>query len=182
MSFEDFMDKMPVIGSFTRSDEEKALVKKQKQMSGEARARLDQSRQTSMNALGQSMLAFAPQNQMMAQMFGPGAAFSGQQMAQMTADPAGAPPPPPGEIANLVRAWEGKSDQEIRDNMKGTNPSAEAGKRNADRVGAVLDYRRKLAEYERQQAARGAQMEGAFGTPQGPAPIQMPQALPPRGR
>jgi hypothetical protein len=86
---EDTMSKVPVLnglGGF-ESDSQKALIKKQEQLAAEAKKRAAENQQARMNALGQSMLAFNPQNQMMAQMFGPQAAFSPQQMSQMGNDP-----------------------------------------------------------------------------------------------
>lgn len=86
---EDTMSKVPVLNALGgyRSNEQKALIEKQEQLAAEAAKRAKANQQARMQALGQSMLAFNPQNQMMAQMFGPQAAFSPQQMAQMAADP-----------------------------------------------------------------------------------------------
>lgn len=86
---EDTMSGIPVLNTLTgsKSDEEKALLKKQEQMAAELRRRAQQNQQARMNALGQQMLAFNPQNQMMAEMFGADAAFSPQQFAQMAVDP-----------------------------------------------------------------------------------------------
>lgn len=86
---EDTMARLPLIGGLTGSqtDAQKALLKKQGEMAEEAKKRMAQNEQMRMNALGQQMLAFNPQNQLMAQMFGPDAAFTPQQMAQMVADP-----------------------------------------------------------------------------------------------
>lgn len=86
---DDTMAKIPIFGplSGAKTDEEKRLIEKQKQMAEEAKKRQVEQQRMRMNALGQQMLAFNPQNQMMAQMFGPEAAFTPQQMAQMAADP-----------------------------------------------------------------------------------------------
>src|SRR3954468_4262193 len=67
------------------------LIAKQKQIAEEARKRQEEQHAARMQALGQNMLAFAPRNAAMAQMYGPQAAFSGQQIADMTADPNGPP-------------------------------------------------------------------------------------------
>jgi hypothetical protein len=75
------------LGLFGDNSAEEALKKKQAQMAEEAKRRQAEMQRMRMNALGQQMLAFNPQNQMMAQMFGPEAAFSPQQFAQMAADP-----------------------------------------------------------------------------------------------
>jgi|APDOM4702015073_1054812.scaffolds.fasta_scaffold00032_12 hypothetical protein len=86
---EDTVARLPVVNGLlgAESDSQKALIKKQEQLDAEAKKREQQNVQARMRALGQSMLAFNPQNQMMAQMFGPQAAFSPQQFAQMTGDP-----------------------------------------------------------------------------------------------
>lgn len=87
---EDTMAKIPIFGplSGARTDEQKRLLAKQKQQAEEAEKRRIEMQRTRMNALGQSLLAFNPQNQMMAEMFGAQAAFSPQQFAQMGADPS----------------------------------------------------------------------------------------------
>jgi len=87
---EDMLARVPLVGGFlgAETDSQKALIKKQEQLAAEAKKRAQQNAQARMQALGQSMLAFNPQNQMMAQMFGPQAAFSPQQFAQMGADPS----------------------------------------------------------------------------------------------
>jgi hypothetical protein len=87
---EDTMSKIPglnAIGGY-QPDSQKALIKKQEELAKDAELQKKKNQQARMQALGQSMLAFNPQNQMMAQMFGPQAAFSPQQFAQMGADPS----------------------------------------------------------------------------------------------
>lgn len=86
---EDTVARIPLVGGFlgAETDSQKKLVKKQEELAKEAEKRRKANAQARMNALGQSMLAFNPQNQMMAQMFGPEAAFSPQQLAQMAQDP-----------------------------------------------------------------------------------------------
>jgi hypothetical protein len=86
---EDTVARIPLVGGLVgaETDAQKALVKKQEQLAAEAKKRAEMNQKARMQALGQSMLAFNPQNQMMAQMFGPQAAFSPQQFAQMGADP-----------------------------------------------------------------------------------------------
>jgi hypothetical protein len=86
---EDTVARLPIVNGLlgAQPDSQKALLKKQEQLAAEAKKRAQQNAQMRMQALGQSMLAFNPQNQMMAQMFGPQAAFSPQQMAQMSSDP-----------------------------------------------------------------------------------------------
>ncbi len=91
---ENTMSKVPVLNSIGgyQSDAQKALVKKQEQLAAEAEEQRKRNQQMRMQALGQSLLAFNPQNQMMAQMFGPQAAFSPQQFAQMANDPGARSP------------------------------------------------------------------------------------------
>lgn len=71
----------------SKGDAAKRLEAKQQQLAEEARRKEQQMQQARMNALGQSMLAFNPQNQMMAQMFGPQAAFTPEQFAEMAKNP-----------------------------------------------------------------------------------------------
>ncbi len=89
---ENTRSKIPLLGGLTgaKSDAEKALIKKQQQMAEEAKRRQAMNEQSRMNAVSQQMLAFGPRNQMMAQMFGPDAAFTPQQFAQMAGNPQGA--------------------------------------------------------------------------------------------
>lgn len=171
------------LGLFGGDSDEKALIAKQKQLAAEAQRRREELQRSHMRSLNQQMMAAGPRNQVMAQMFGPEAAFSGKQMADMTANPMGAPQAPEGEIGNLVK-WadeKGMTDQQIRDWNKGSNPSsAKQGNAANAREEAVIAHREKVRAYEREEAARRAQMEAAFGTPQGPAPIAPTQAAPAR--
>lgn len=86
---ENTRSRLPLIGGLTgaQSDAEKALIAKQKQMAEDAARQKRANEQARMNALGQQLLAFNPRNQVMAQMFGPDAAFTPQQMGAMAADP-----------------------------------------------------------------------------------------------
>lgn len=167
-------------GLFGDSDAEKRLIAQQRRMAEDAARRERILQQARTQANSQNMLAFAPQNKVMAQMFGPDAAFSGQQMGDMTANPFGAPKAPEGEIGNLVRAWEGLSDQQIKDINRGTNPSPEAARRNVERQNAVLEHRRLVREYEEQERQRRAKLEQNFAPQAGPTPIAPVQAAPAR--
>lgn len=86
---ENTRSRIPLVGGLTgaQSDAEKQLLKKQEEMAKEAAKQRRRNEQARLNSLGQSMLAFNPRNQVMAQMFGPDAAFTPQQFAQMAADP-----------------------------------------------------------------------------------------------
>jgi len=98
---EDLRSKIPGLNELTgaQGDAEKALQKKQEELAREAKLRRQQMQEARMNALGQSMLAFNPQNQAMAQMFGPQAAFSPEQFAQMAQNPM-VPQQLPPELQN----------------------------------------------------------------------------------
>ncbi len=151
---ENTLARVPVVGSLlgAKTDSEKALEGKQKQMAAEARKQQELNQQSRMNALGQQMLAFNPQNQMMAQMFGPQAAFQPEQLAQMAQNP-------------MKPAYDEKWS-----NYKGTDPKTQAD---------IEDYIKRKAEYDRQEAARRDMLMGGIQQPgAGPAPIQMsaPQA------
>lgn len=150
---DDTLDKIPLVGAFTESDEEKALLAKQKEMAAEAKKRQAQMQQSGMNALGQRMLAFNPQNQMMAQMFGPEAAFTPQQFAQMVQNPMRPPPPDPSLI-----------------NYQGTDPAIRAQVQQAIQAQQAFNSQEKPRQ---SMVANGIQQPG-----QGPAPLQQrrPQA------
>jgi hypothetical protein len=106
---EDTMSKVPVLNALGgyQADSQKALEKKQQEMAEAMKKRQRHNEQMRLNALGQKMLAFNPQNQLMAQMFGPEAAFTPQQFAQMAADPA---------AAERAANW-GKGTDEERENQ-----------------------------------------------------------------
>ncbi len=86
---EETMSKVPLLGGLGgyKSDSEKALIRKQQELAAEAQKRQQAHDQARSQALAQSMLAFGPRNQAMAQMFGPEAAFSKDAMMQMAQSP-----------------------------------------------------------------------------------------------
>jgi hypothetical protein len=86
---EDSMARIPLLGPLmgAETDAQKALVKKQEQMALDAEKRRKHMERARLNAMAQKVLAFNPQNQLMSQMFGPDAAFTPQQMAQMVQNP-----------------------------------------------------------------------------------------------
>lgn len=134
-----------------RTKEEDALIAKQQQMAQEAKVRQGQQQDARMNQLGQQLLAFNPRNQMMAQMFGPQAAFSPDQMAQMV---QGQAPPFDPAVANYT----------------GDDPQKKA---------QYAEYWRRRKEFEAAEAQRHDMMMNGFQQPgPGPAPMQMsaPQA------
>lgn len=63
--------------------EQKQLMELQRQLALQAQQRQGQIQDERMNQLGQQVLAFNPRNQMLAQMYGPQAAFTPEQMATM---------------------------------------------------------------------------------------------------
>lgn len=131
--------------------EESALIAKQQQMAQEAKVRQGQQQDARMNMLGQQMLAFNPRNQMLAQMFGPQAAFTPDAMAQMAQGPAPA----------YDEKW---------NNYQGTDPKTQAD---------IVEYIRRKKEYDAAESARHSMIMGGVQQPgPGPAPIQMsaPQA------
>jgi hypothetical protein len=145
---EDTLAKIPVLNSITGSqpDSAKALIKKQEELAKDAELQKKKNQQMRMQALGQSMLAFNPQNQMMAQMYGPQAAFSPQQMAQMSADPGAM------SQADYDRAYQ---------------ESARTGKP----MGVTADDKKRMQENQRRMAQVQSQT-----TPlgPGPAPLKLP--------
>lgn len=163
---EDTVARVPIVGGLmgAQSDAQKALIKKQEQMAAEAKAQQERNRQMRMQALGQSMLAFNPQNQMMAQMFGPQAAFSPQQFAQMAGDP-GAKPLPDAEKAWIAAASAAPIDPNTR-------------RRDGQPLPANIQQDLERArENERRKRAIEQQM-----TPlgPGPAPLRLPPPAAPR--
>ena len=158
---EDFLSKIPVLGPLTgaKSNEYKALIKKQEQMAKEAELRAQQQHQQGLQSLNQGMLAFGPRNQMMAQMFGPEAAFSPQQMAAMASDPA-AKPLAEAEQAWIQSAMQNPIDPKTRSRTTGEmNPQVQA------------DLERARENERRKQWL----LQNLGPMPSGPAPIQMPR-------
>lgn len=163
---ENTMSKVPVLNAIGgyQGDSEKALLKKQEELAKDAELQKKRNAQARMQALGQSMLAFNPQNQMMAQMFGPEAAFSPQQMAQMSADPGA----------------RSRSDFEAaqRQAMGGTadNPNM-MGRTGGQMAGWTADDIRRMEENERRMAMV-QQQTTPLGP--GPAPLKLPKPQPGR--
>lgn len=158
---EDTMSKIPVlnaVGGYT-SDADKQLLAKQQELAAEAKKQQERNAQMRMQALGQSLLAFGPRNAMMAQMFGPQAAFTPEQMAQMANDPG---------AMNLQQAeqnWTANANAQPIDprtrrrDAQGINPQVQA------------DLERARANERRKQELM-AQMPapGPGPTPLGPRP------------
>lgn len=131
-----------------RTDEQKDLIKKGEEIAAQLKVRQGQQQDARMHALGQQMLAFNPTNKMMAQIYGPGAAFQPEQMAQMAQGTAPAPIDP-----SLI-------------NYKGGDPKKQA---------QVEEWIRRQKEFEAAEAARRDMIMNNFQAPgPGPAPMQMP--------
>ena len=88
-----------IVASQIRTKAENDLIAKQKELAAAAKARQAQVQQEGMNRLGTQIQAMVPLNRAMAEMYGPGAAFSGQQMGAMAGDPGAAASGDPARIA-----------------------------------------------------------------------------------
>jgi len=145
---EDLLSGVPVLGPLlgAESSEQKALRAKQKQMADEAEKRMRANQESRMNALTQSMLAFDPYNQMIAQMMGPGAAFSPQQLQQMAQNP-----------------MKPQLDPSLRD-YRGTDKKKEA---------EIAAYMQQMDDFQKNEARRQEMLAGGLRPlPAGPAPLQ----------
>jgi hypothetical protein len=135
-----------------QSEADKALLQKQEQMAREAELRREQTNNARMDALGQRMLAYNPHNQLMAQMFGPQAAFAPTDFANMVHNPM------EPQLDPALQGYTG-DDQE--------------------KLGQIRDYNANSQRYASAEEQRRNQMlSGMSPVPQGPAPMQMaaPQA------
>lgn len=135
-----------------KTKEEKALLAKQEQLAHEAKVRQGQQQDARMNQLGQQLLAFNPSNQLMAKMYGPDAAYSPEQMANMVQGQK-----PPDADPSLI-------------NYQGTDPKKRA---------EVQEWIRRKKEFDAAEAQRRDMMLNGITQPgPGPTPIQMsaPQA------
>jgi hypothetical protein len=134
-----------------RTKEEKALVAKQEQMAREAETRRFEVQEARMNSLGQQLLAMNPRNQMMAQMYGPQAAFQPQEFAAMTQNPN----PEPSMPDELKR---------LEGNTKPLTPEQKA---------AYAAFERRKQQYAQGNQQRSEQMMNGMA-PVGPgaAPLQ----------
>lgn len=88
---EDTLARVPVVGALTgsKTKAQKRLVEEQERMAADMRKRSAMNERARLNAMQQRLGAVAPLNQAMAQMYGPDAAFSPEQFAQMGASPFG---------------------------------------------------------------------------------------------
>lgn len=159
----------------------KALLEKQRQLAAEAQRRREQLQRSHMRALTQQTMAFAPRNNVMAGMFGPDAAFTGKQIADMTANPMG---PPEHADPRMQKLYEqGLLDQPYEKQLKMMGDAGirlDGPEANQARLKEAQVHAEKVRAYQAEEAARRAQIEAAFGTPQGPAPIAPTRAAPAR--
>jgi hypothetical protein len=164
---EDTMSGVPVLNTLSgaKSNEQKELERRQQEMATQLQKRAAVNQRARLQALGQKMLAFNPQNQMMAQMFGPQAAFSPEQMAQMTADP----------FAMSQQQFDEETNAAL---MRGSiNPRTRQREMSEqDRVRLVEEQRRRVEDAARQQRVQG-QM-----APVGPGPAPLQPRAPQAGR
>lgn len=153
---EDLLARVPVLGPLlgAETSSHKALIAKQKQMAEEARKRQEMNQQARMNMLGQQLLAFNPMNQVMAQMFGPEAAFTPEQMAGF-----GQNPMRPQLDPSLV-------------NYTGGDPR---------KLQEVQKYIQQKKAFDEQEARRRELIMGGFQQP-GPGPQPFAMSAPQPGR
>lgn len=132
--------------------EEQALIATQQQLAQDAARRQFEVQQQAADNQAQRLVAMAPYNQLTAQMVGPQAAFSQQQMLAMTPTP-----PQPTIDPSLL-------------NYTGTDPKMQA---------QVQQYLDELNQWQTANAARQQMVQSAFSQPlQGPTPIRKTQVLP----
>jgi hypothetical protein len=178
---ENTLAQIPVVNSLTgsQSDSEKELLKKQKQLAEEAKRRAQRNEQMRIRALAQAAGAFAPQNRVMAEMFGPDAAFSGQEMANLTANPMPSQLAPPSQnaarIAQQIPGLGGMTNQQVYDLAQRSG-----GQLPKESLFEAWNYAKQKKAEDDQEAQRRSKVEAAFATPQGPAPINPIQAAPAR--
>lgn len=161
---EDTRSRIPILGELTgaKSDEQKNLLKKQEEMAADVRKRQRFNERARMNAMGQKMLAFNPQNQMMAKMFGPEAAFTPEEFAKMGADPM-------ADQEAAMQAWQRS--------MAGTQAGPNSSKSRTTMTPEEEDIWMRAKE-DRERRAQIQQQMRAPGP--GPAPLQQRAPAPAR--
>lgn len=162
---ENTRSKIPVLNELTgaKSDEEKQLLAAQQKLADDLGKRQKANEQARLNAIGQKMLAFNPQNQMMARIYGPEAAFSPQQMAQMAADPS----------AMSQQGFDAQANQALMNGQ--INPHTRQREMSEeDRLRLVEEQKRMVQNQQRMQNVQ----QNMQPLPPGPAALQSraPQA------
>jgi hypothetical protein len=165
---EGILAKVPVLGPLlgAETEEQKELVRQQKRMAED------------LQAMNQQVMAFAPRNKLMAEMFGPDAAFTGKQIGDMTANPMGAPQgdPQTAKLAQQLKKYGLKSYEDVLAFNKQTN-SRLTDSQGFMKAMQLMDQQRTAEEAEKK---RRAGLDAAFATGPGPAPIAPTQAAPVR--
>lgn len=156
----------------------RALQRRQQELAAELERQRQETYKGRIQALNQGVQALAPYNNMVAQMVGPQAAFSGQQVAAMTADPKGGPSAQYPWIENAYEAgWDRKPLIEFAELMGQTGVVDGRREIPRDRLQKVQHDYDTLQEYARQRreyAATTQQQGQALNAAFAPAPI--PQA------
>jgi hypothetical protein len=176
---EDILSNIPVLGPLlgARSEEERALLEQQKRMAEDAKRRQALVGPARMQAMNQQMAAFGPRNRMMAQMFGPEAAFTGEQISDMTANPMPNQGDPKAKALDAELKKYGLNSYE---DVLAYNK--QAGHQITDSKGfsAAMKYRQEQEAAAAAEKKRRAMHEANFATGPGPAPINPIQAAPVR--
>lgn len=171
-------------GAFSDDSAQRRLIRKQEELAREAEERRRQQQQASVAGLNQQLLSFGPRNQMMGEMFGPGAAFTSQQVADMGADPMGGPQADyPWIKAAYEQGWDRGSVSDFAQRMGQTGvvdgkreiPDWKKTKGDWD---TLQEYARQRREYEERERQRRLQLDANFQPAQGPAPLAPAQAAP----
>lgn len=180
---EDFLARVPILGPLlgAETEEQKALVKQQKRMAEDAKRREAIMGPARLQAMNQSMTAFAPRNKLMAEMFGPDAAFTGKQIADMTANPLGTAPQGDPKVAKLAEQLDRYGLKTYAD-VQRFNKETDSLLTDSRGFLAADQYRQQKRRAEEAEAKRRAGHESAFAVGPGPAPINPVKAAPVRGR
>lgn len=182
---EDSVASLPVVGDVlgSKKDSEKALLAKQAEMAREMEKRARINEQARMNALGQSILAFNPQNQMLAQMVGPQAAFSPEQFAQMAGNPFPAPQAPPGGQGGGQQLPPPSPTDIINGGggLRAIKQRAQAAQQQINQGQQQQAEQQAAAAFQQEDERRRQQiMQQMSPLPQGPTPLRMARPAPAR--
>lgn len=184
---ENFLAKLPLVGGLTGAETQADydLIRKQKQLAEDAARRQKTMEQARMNATRQRIGAFAPRNAVMGQMFGPEAAFTGAQMADMTANPMPAEVDPTLEAAKKRNEHVLTQDQYLARYVKnfdkgpGNYDPMEA-KMRRDEYARLHGYTSRQDEAARAEQQRRGKLDQQFAAPPPPDPFRRVQAAPAR--
>lgn len=153
----------------------RALQQRQRELAAQLERQRQETYRGRIQALNQGAQALAPYNNMVAQMVGPQAAFSGQQVAAMTADPKGGPSAQYPWIQNAYEAgWDKKPLLEFAQLMGQTGVVDGQRQIPRDKLAKVQHDYDTLQEYARQRRGYDATTERqgqALNAAFAPAPI-----------